>query len=158
MGAVGLGERLLALLPVGSSDFRTHLAGAAVSLGFDGLASDGAPPEEPSGGLPLVVALGLPNLSALREAVRRGAQQIEVPFAMELAAAGQALTTSGPLVVHDRAGDEEPLDSGCDCPACRFSLGYLAHLVRAGETLAETLLLLHNLRTVVRLIGAPPAL
>ncbi len=43
--------------------------------------------------------------------------------------------------------DRQPLDEGCDCPACRrFSRGYLRHLCHSGEMLGGVLLTLHNLR------------
>lgn len=47
-----------------------------------------------------------------------------------------------------------PLVDGCDCYTCRnYSAGYVHHLVRAEELLAHTLLSLHNIRTLIRLMG-----
>jgi queuine tRNA-ribosyltransferase len=57
-----------------------------------------------------------------------------------------------------RLGDERwirekgPVDPTCDCPACGFSTGYLAHLFRIEDRLAATLGSLHNLRFYVRLL------
>lgn len=49
--------------------------------------------------------------------------------------------------------DSGPIDPGCDCPTCRrYSVGYLHHLIRAGEMLAMTLLSIHNIATMVRLM------
>jgi queuine tRNA-ribosyltransferase len=57
-----------------------------------------------------------------------------------------------------RIGDERwireagPVDAACDCELCRhYSAGYLAHLFRAGDTLAGALASLHNLRFYTRL-------
>ncbi|HEX5326830.1 MAG TPA: tRNA-guanine transglycosylase, partial [Acetobacteraceae bacterium] len=44
------------------------------------------------------------------------------------------------------AGDPDPLDPGCRCPACsRHCRGYLHHLFRAEEVLGPMLLTWHNL-------------
>jgi queuine tRNA-ribosyltransferase len=49
--------------------------------------------------------------------------------------------------------DREPVEAGCDCPACRtYSRAYLHHLFKVGDTSAERLATLHNLRFYVRLV------
>jgi queuine tRNA-ribosyltransferase len=49
--------------------------------------------------------------------------------------------------------DESPIDSACDCyTCCNFSRAYLRHLINAGELLAGTLLSIHNLRALIRLV------
>ena len=51
--------------------------------------------------------------------------------------------------------DREPIDPSCDCPACtRYSRAYLHHLFKVGDSSAERLATLHNLRFYVRLIAA----
>jgi queuine tRNA-ribosyltransferase len=51
------------------------------------------------------------------------------------------------------ARDEAPIDAACDCYTCRnFSRAYLRHLINAGELLAATLLSIHNLRALIRLV------
>ena len=48
--------------------------------------------------------------------------------------------------------DHEPLEAGCDCPTCAtYSRAYLHHLFKVGDTSAERLATLHNLRFYVRL-------
>lgn len=45
------------------------------------------------------------------------------------------------------ASDSAPIEEGCDCLACRgFSRSYIRHLFVAGESLAWTLVTIHNLR------------
>lgn len=68
---------------------------------------------------------------------------------------GRAFTLEGPLNMRNaaHAGDRAPIEDGCDCPACRgFSRGYIRHLLVAGESLAWTLITLHNLRFFQRLM------
>ena len=49
--------------------------------------------------------------------------------------------------------DRQPVEAGCDCPACRtYSRAYLHHLFKVGDTSAERLATLHNLRFYVRLV------
>ena len=49
--------------------------------------------------------------------------------------------------------DERPIDSVCDCYACKnFSRAYLNHLFRAEELLAYRLATIHNLRFFLRLM------
>ena len=51
--------------------------------------------------------------------------------------------------------DHGPVEDGCDCPTCvRHSRAYLHHLFKVGDTSAERLATLHNLRFYVRLIAA----
>ena len=46
-----------------------------------------------------------------------------------------------------------PIEPGCDCPACeRYSLGYINHLYKVGDTLAGRLATLHNLRFMTHLM------
>ena len=49
--------------------------------------------------------------------------------------------------------DFTPLDPTCDCPACsNYSKAYIRHLYRAGEGMAATLLSIHNIRFLLRLM------
>ena len=51
--------------------------------------------------------------------------------------------------------DREPIDPTCDCPACRtYSRAYLHHLFKIGDSSAERLATLHNLRFYTRMIAA----
>ena len=57
------------------------------------------------------------------------------------------------------ANDTEPLEPGCDCPACRpgagfpASRGYIRHLFMSQEMLGPILVSLHNLRFFQRLMA-----
>ena len=51
------------------------------------------------------------------------------------------------------ARDERPIDEDCDCYACKtFTRAYIRHLIVAKELLAGTLLSMHNLRALIRLV------
>jgi len=51
------------------------------------------------------------------------------------------------------ARDERPIDEDCDCYTCRnFTRAYIRHLIVAKELLAGTLLSIHNLRALIRLV------
>lgn len=51
------------------------------------------------------------------------------------------------------ARDDHPIDETCDCYTCRtFTRAYLRHLIMAKELLAGTLISIHNLRALIRLM------
>jgi len=51
------------------------------------------------------------------------------------------------------ARDERPIDETCDCYTCQnFTRAYVRHLIVAKELLAGTLLSIHNLRALIRLV------
>ena len=51
------------------------------------------------------------------------------------------------------ARDERPIDETCDCYACTtFTRAYIRHLIVAKELLAGTLISIHNLRALIRLM------
>ena len=51
------------------------------------------------------------------------------------------------------ARDERPLDETCDCYTCKmFTRAYIRHLIVAKELLAGTLISIHNLRALIRLM------
>jgi queuine tRNA-ribosyltransferase len=48
--------------------------------------------------------------------------------------------------------EDRPIDESCDCPTCsHYSLGYMHHLFKVGDTLFFRLATLHNLRFMTRL-------
>jgi queuine tRNA-ribosyltransferase len=49
--------------------------------------------------------------------------------------------------------DDRPIDETCDCYTCQtFSRAYIRHLIVAKELLAGTLISIHNLRALIRLM------
>ncbi len=88
------------------------------------------------------------------EGVLAGVDMFDCVLPTRNARHGRAFTFEGPLNLKN-AGfkqDLRPIEEDCDCPACRgFSRAYIRHLFQAGESLAWTLLSLHNLRFFQRL-------
>jgi queuine tRNA-ribosyltransferase len=87
-------------------------------------------------------------------AIARGVDLFDCVLPTRLGRNGTVLTDSGALNLRASglASCIGPLQAGCDCPACtRFSVGYLHHLVRAGEDLGLRLASLHNVRFLIRL-------
>lgn len=69
---------------------------------------------------------------------------------------GRAFTFQGPLNLRNCrfASDYAPIEEGCDCETCRgFSRAYIRHLIVAGESLAWTLVSIHNLRFFQRFMA-----
>jgi queuine tRNA-ribosyltransferase len=51
------------------------------------------------------------------------------------------------------AGQSDPIDASCDCPACcRYGAAYLHHLFKVEDSAAARLATLHNLRFYTRLL------
>lgn len=67
-----------------------------------------------------------------------------------------AFTRKGPLQLKNARfrDDPEPIEAGCDCPACcEHSRAYLRHLFASGDLLGARLATLHNLRFYYRLFA-----
>jgi queuine tRNA-ribosyltransferase len=148
--SVRTGEALVVALAKGPPEYRRTLLDAARELLVAGVASDGEalPDVAPAGWIRIALGAGSPDV--VRSAVAGGAQIVESPAPGRLARQGQAWVAGETIEVGLFRDAERPLDPTCDCPACRYALGYLAHLVRANEILGETLLVMHNLRSLVR--------
>jgi queuine tRNA-ribosyltransferase len=68
---------------------------------------------------------------------------------------GQAFTADGAINLRNAkfAEDQEPIETGCGCPACSsYSRAYVHHLVRSGEILGAMLMTEHNLWFYQRLM------
>jgi queuine tRNA-ribosyltransferase len=87
--------------------------------------------------------------------VLRGVDIFDCVLPTRLARHNAALTRTGRLnlVNAQFARDQAPISAGCDCYTCRnYTRAYLRHLIIAKEMLAATLLSIHNLRILIRLI------
>jgi queuine tRNA-ribosyltransferase len=100
-----------------------------------------------------LMGVGAPD--DLVEGVRRGVDIFDCVLPTRLARHGAVFTPDGQVNIGraQHARDERPIQDGCDCYTCRtFTRAYLRHLVKAGELLAHTLLSLHNVRFLIRLM------
>ncbi|HEX9781208.1 MAG TPA: tRNA guanosine(34) transglycosylase Tgt [Opitutaceae bacterium] len=142
-------------------DLRREAAGALVALDFPGYAIGGVAVGEAEPEMLQQVAVTTPHLPAdkprytmglgtppqLLKTIALGVDMFDCVLPTRLARNGAAFTPTGVVNLRNekfRAVDA-PLVPGFDSYTCRhFSIGYLRHLVMAGEILACTLLTLHN--------------
>ena len=100
--------------------------------------------------------MGVGSPDDLVEGVVRGVDMFDCVLPTRMARNHAALTRTGRLNMRraDYQEDARPIDPTCECYTCRrFTRSYLRHLCVAGEMLAATLLSIHNLHTLVRLMG-----
>jgi queuine tRNA-ribosyltransferase len=87
--------------------------------------------------------------------IARGIDIFDCVLPTRLARHHAAFSSEGRLNMMNAtfARDECPIDETCDCYACQsFTRAYIRHLIVAKELLAGTLLSIHNLRALIRLI------
>ena len=116
-------------------------------------ALDVVTPLLPEGKPRYLMGVGTPE--DLINAVRRGIDIFDCVLPTRLARHHSAFTPEGRLNLMNAAfaRDERPIDDACDCYTCRtFTRSYIRHLIMAKELLAGTLLSIHNLRALIRLM------
>jgi queuine tRNA-ribosyltransferase len=99
--------------------------------------------------------MGVGTPEDLIEGVRRGIDLFDCVLPTRLARHNAAFSPEGRLNLMNAgfSRDERPIDSSCDCYTCgTFTRAYLRHLIAAREFLAGTLLSIHNLRALIRLM------
>ena len=92
--------------------------------------------------------MGVGTPSNIIEAVARGVDFFDCVMPARNARHGKLYTWEGTINIKNERFklDGAPIDSSCDCPACRsFSRAYIRHLLAAGEMLAMRLCVMHNL-------------
>lgn len=100
--------------------------------------------------------MGVGHPYDLVEGVLAGVDMFDCVLPSRNARHGRAFTFQGPLNLRNakHVSDRSPIEEGCDCLACRgFSRAYIRHLFISGESLAWTLVTLHNLRFFQRLMA-----
>ena len=110
-------------------------------------------PELPADRPRYLMGVGRPE--DLLEAVRRGVDLFDCVMPTRNGRNSMAFTDQGTLRLRNAQyeRDDRPLESGCPCPACRRSRGYIRHLFMAREMLGPTLLSIHNLTYYQRLLA-----
>ena len=148
---------------------REHSSAALIDIGFDGYAVGGLAVGEGHEAMCGVLDYAVDMLPAdkprylmgvgkpddIVEAVRRGIDMFDCVLPTRSGRNGQAFTADGPLNLRNArfAEDQEPIEPGCDCPACTsFSRAYVHHLVRSQEILGAMLMTEHNLWFYQRLM------
>lgn len=150
-------------------ELRAESASRTAAIGFDGFgigglsvgesrselgaALDAAIPELPHDRPRYVMGVG--DTEQLVDAIARGVDMFDCVLPTRLARHGKVLHPDGDYSIRRQewASDTEPLQAGCDCPACaRYSKGYIRHLFQTKELLGGRLVSLHNLRYTLRLL------
>ena len=99
--------------------------------------------------------MGVGTPEDLINGVARGVDIFDCVLPTRLARHHAAFSPEGRLNLMNAsfARDERPVDALCDCYTCRtFTRAYIRHLIVAKELLAGTLLSIHNLRALIRLM------
>ncbi len=107
--------------------------------------------------------LGIGSVEDIFEAVERGVDLFDCILPTRLARMGIMLVRpeSGGNIKNrwrrhinaSMENDSLPLDPYCDCPTCaRFSRAYVRHLQKTGEMLGHTLVSVHNVAFMMRLM------
>lgn len=100
--------------------------------------------------------MGVGDPASLVEGIALGVDMFDCVLPTRLARHGTLLTDAGRLNLRNArfARDAGPLDPDCPCPTCaRYSRGYLRHLLVVGELTALTLLTVHNVAWLLRLVA-----
>jgi queuine tRNA-ribosyltransferase len=99
--------------------------------------------------------MGVGTPEDLINGVARGIDIFDCVLPTRLARHHSAFSPEGRLNLMNAtfARDERPIDETCDCYACKtFTRAYIRHLIVAKELLAGTLISIHNLRALIRLM------
>ena len=100
-----------------------------------------------------LMGVGTPDY--LIEAAIAGIDMCDCVLPTRIARHGTALTSTGKLVVRNSQCERDfsPLDSECDCYACKnYSRAYIHHLIRTNEILGIRLLSIHNIKFLTNLM------
>ena len=100
--------------------------------------------------------MGVGDPIGMLEAISRGVDMFDCVAPSRIARHGQAMTFEGKLHMKNLCyqRDPGPIEEGCPCPACaEYPRGLIRHLLNVGEPTAGTLLTLHNLTFMHRLIA-----
>lgn len=103
-------------------------------------------PHMPANKIRYLMGVGTPG--NILEAVRLGVDLFDCVMPSRNARHGHLFTWQGVININNAkyAEDDNPIDSICQCPACRhFSRAYIRHLLKAKEMLGMRLAVQHNL-------------
>ncbi|MCG2783580.1 MAG: tRNA-guanine transglycosylase, partial [Anaerolineae bacterium] len=99
--------------------------------------------------------MGVGTPEDLINGVLRGVDIFDCVLPTRLARHHAAFSSEGRLNLMNApfARDPRPIDESCDCYTCQtFTRAYIRHLIAAKELLAGTLISIHNLRALIRLM------
>jgi queuine tRNA-ribosyltransferase len=154
----------------GIFDLRKQCAEVLLEIGFDGFGFGGWPLDSTGHLLSDILeytrslvpanfvmhALGVAHPANVKACSRLGYELFDGAMPTRDARHGRLYTNDGAYVyiIDDRyIKASDPISTGCDCPVCtRYSLGYLHHLFKIGDSLSFRLATMHNVRYMTRLV------
>jgi queuine tRNA-ribosyltransferase len=132
------------------------IGGLAVGEGFEAMKAvlEFVTPLLPADRPRYLMGVGYPR--DIAAAVRAGADMFDCVLPTRNGRNAYAFTASGPIRLRNAQyqRDSGPIESGCDCYACRnFSRGALRHFFFASEMLGPVLVSVHNIRFYQRFMA-----
>lgn len=154
----------------GVNDLRKRCADSLLDIGFDGFGFGGWPLDSAGNLLVDILgytrslvppdipmhALGVAHPANVTACYRLGYDMFDGAMPTRDARHGRLFTSNSSYIyiLDDKyVKVNEPITPGCDCLTCtRYSIGYLHHLFKIGDSLSFRLATIHNLRFMTRLI------
>ncbi len=151
-------------------DLRKYSAEETVKMDFDGysiggVANDGESKEDMYKAIDYSIPylpldkvrylMGVGEPVDLLEGVERGVDIFDCVLPTRIARHGQAFTRTGKINLNNSkfAHDFTPIEYDCDCYTCKhYTRGYLRHLITVGESLGGTLISIHNIRFLIKMM------
>ena len=150
-------------------DLRYYSAKSLVALDFDGYSIGGTSVGEDKQTMYKMIEysveylpenkarylMGVGSYDAILQGVMLGIDMFDCVLPTRIARHGTAMTSQGRINIKKAQylADFSPLDPTCDCYTCKnYSKAYLRHLDRSDEGLGKTLLSIHNLRFLLKLM------
>ena len=99
--------------------------------------------------------MGVGTVDYIFEGVERGIDMFDCVEPTRIARHGTVTTTFGRINIKNARFERDftPLDPECDCYTCRnYTKAYLRHVFKAEELISATLLSLHNIRFLERMM------
>ena len=99
--------------------------------------------------------MGVGTLNDILEGVERGVDMFDCVLPTRIARHGTLMTSQGRINIKKQIyrDDFTPLDPNCDCECCKnYTKAYLNHLFRNNEGFGNTLMSIHNLRYLTKLM------
>ena len=106
--------------------------------------------------------MGIGAVNDILTAIEMGVDMFDCVLPTRIARHGTLMTSEGRINIKRQiyARDFTPVDPLCDCECCqKYSRAYIHHLYRANEGLGNTLMSIHNLRFLIKIVeGAREAI
>ena len=106
--------------------------------------------------------MGIGAVNDILTAIEMGVDMFDCVLPTRIARHGTLMTSEGRINIKRQiyARDFTPVDPLCDCECCqKYTRAYIHHLYRANEGLGNTLMSIHNLRLLIKIVeGAREAI